>query len=302
VSIDCGFKVFRQKFNTINMMTEGFSKRDTVMHLQSCVVKPQLVLPASFSAMSGTANFLLKDQQEPSGCGETHARAVEAGAFDQQSASWLALCVEMATKICAVIGNCTIAELVANAPVLEAHTVASYVLELIDTSSKCWNWIGSSNRAPACGFSIPVSGLQVGQHDMPYLHVITDSFGVFGYRPGAARRPITCSTELQALVEGKVWLNSVKTCVGQGIAEFNEWLTNPTSMGLEQPPPGTPDCGSWPPYARAPTMNAVVVVAWCGNEFCKTIYKDEDGKTVSKPESKKKRQKRTLHLRALCHR
>ena len=99
------------------------------MRLQPFVVKPPLVLPASFSAMSGTANFLPEAQQAPSGRGETHARAVEAGAFDQQSASWLALCLEMATKICAVIGNFTIAELVANAPVLEAHTVASYVLE-----------------------------------------------------------------------------------------------------------------------------------------------------------------------------
>ena len=93
------------------------------------------------------------------------------------------------------------------------------------------------------------------------------------------------------MVEGKVWLNSVKTCVGQGIAEFNEWLTNPARMGLEKPLPGTPDCESWPPYARAPTVNAVVVVAWCGNEFCKTIYKDDEGNTVPKPESKKKRGK-----------
>ena len=68
VSIDCGFEVFSdpdihlRNVNTINMMTKGFSKRDTVMRLQPFVVKPPLVLPASFSAMSGTANFLPEAQ------------------------------------------------------------------------------------------------------------------------------------------------------------------------------------------------------------------------------------------------
>jgi hypothetical protein len=46
-----------------------------------------------------------------------------------------------------------------------------------------------------------------------------------------------------------------------------------------------------PPLASAPTKNGVMVVAWCGNEFCKTIYKDDEGNTVPKPESKKKRGK-----------
>ena len=93
VSIDCGFEVFSdpdihmRNVNTINMMTKGFSKRGTVLRLQPFVVKPPLVLPASFSAMSGTANFLPEAQQAPSGRGETHARAVEAGVFDQQSAA-----------------------------------------------------------------------------------------------------------------------------------------------------------------------------------------------------------------------
>ena len=32
-------------------------------------------------------------------------------------------------------------------------------------------------------------------------------------------------------------------------------------------------------------------MAWCGNEFCKTIYKDEEGNPVPKPESKKKQGK-----------
>ena len=45
------------------------------------------------------------------------------------------------------------------------------------------------------------------------------------------------------------------------------------------------------PYADAPITDAVVVVAWCGNEFCKTIYKDEEGNPVPKPESKKKQGK-----------
>ena len=197
----------------------------------------------------------------------------------------------MATKICAVIGNFSIAELVANAPVLEAHTVIAYVLALIGTPLKVSNWIGKSNRVPVCSFPIPATGLQVGQLNTPYLYVITDSFGIFGLRPGSAKKPITCSTELQSLVEGKAWLSSIKTCAGQGIAEFNEWLSNPARMGFDKPPVGGDLDSSWPPYAHAPTTNAVVVVPWCGNEFCKTIYKDEDGNTVPKPESKKKQGK-----------
>ena len=48
---------------------------------------------------------------------------------------------------------------------------------------------------------------------MPYMHVITDSFDVFGYRENASKKAITCSTELQSMVEGTVWLKTISTCV-----------------------------------------------------------------------------------------
>ncbi len=58
--------------------------------------------------------------------------------------------------------------------------------------------------------------------------------------------------------------------------EYEEWLSRP-------------EVKNWPQFSNVPSQNAVVIIAWCENEFCQTIYRNEEGEVVPKPEPKKKK-------------
>ena len=233
-------------------------------------------------------------RQRAEGSGETPTDMEGSGVTltmaGWETAKWQALCMDMTTNLCAVMGNTETAEYVARAPPNESNKILSYLLERMGYPKRAAAWLGACARAPnTSAYPIPPSGLDtVDSEALPPVITITDSFGSFG-KKNSNSNPLTCSTEFSAAMDGRADPWNIKPYPGEGIGAFVKHLSNFSRIAIEEPKDTEPfSAATWPPVTARPTNASVVVIGWFGNELCEETYVNSLGHTVPKPPAGKK--------------